>query len=64
MQKKSNRLKKIRIVVICAMAGIAILSLENLWTGFAAFQHFALGLGVFCLIFITVIVAKTVMSDD
>jgi hypothetical protein len=64
MGGKSKRLKKIRILVICAMAGMTILALESLWTGFAAFQHFALGLGVFFLIFITAIIAKTVLSDD
>jgi len=64
LDKHIELLKKIRILSITVALGITVLSFQSLITGEVLFQNFANGLALFALVFITIMIAKTVKTED
>jgi len=61
---KQKRMQWVRLVFISMTLGIVLLSLQYLISGWIAYQYYALGLAVFCLVIISLIINKIIKTED
>jgi len=63
-ETRRKLLIRIRRLCVVMMTAIVFLSVESLVTGDEVFQTYALGLGIFALVAVSMMIARTIRYDD